>query len=218
MINKRGSFMNEWTIILYITIACIAFLNIYKSEVTWTKRTLEDEVIISEVNILSKGIIIYASDTEVIILSEGDNNILFFDANGHYLYSYSLSSYSDISINYNSQTHSVVGYYYRTQVGFIVDKDGVINFNNTLEPQIDSPLSKCYNSSDGTVYCLKKNILGQVEVGLSNGDIIQLEVNSMFDNLELLIVVGCFGLFTFKGIRKLSKNRIRKMNREEIHI
>ncbi len=181
---------NRKTVIFFIIIALIVAIQLHKLSITLTSRTVDGDNLLSDVNIIENGKVLYFDDDVYIIFSDGNNIVHYFDSDGNFLYSLCLSSYSTVDISYNSISNEFTGYYYRSQSNFIIDSNNVVNIDadsNNLELE---DVRDCITMSDRTV-CLSKNVFGRTYLS-DEDDKVLLETNNIHYQLTLIILI--FGL------------------------
>lgn len=207
---KRKSFsifkISKYYIVLLVMISLISLVQLHKRNLTETERTFDGDNLYTENNIINDGSLIYLDETYFIILSESDNTIQYFNWDGDFLKSLSLSSYTSVDITYMSATKEFYGYYYRSQSWFTIREDNNIVFSDNPTFTGEFTKSKCYDFEFET-YCITKNLFGTAKIENLNGEVVILDNNRI--HYQISYSIGLVFL-PFALILFFNKNRNKK--------
>ena len=92
-------------------------------------------------------------------------------------------------------------------MNFSLNDVGIITFSAESRQSLTEQPSKCYLGEDNLVYCLKKNILGEVHIDVSDGNSIFLEINNVYHTYTLIVIIGFSALLILKSTYIFIKNK-----------
>lgn len=196
--------INKYNILFLIGIALISLVHLYKLNIVLTRHTNDGDNLYSENSVIGDGSLLYINDNKIIIFSEADNTIQFYNSDGNFLYSLSLNSYTTVDVVYVSDTKEFYGYYHRGEEWFTISGNNIIKISD--EPTFTGEIikSKCYEFESET-YCLEKNILGKATLNALNKEFVTLDNNRIYNQLSLGIIIVFLPVSLFVFAKKFIK-------------